>query len=467
MDVDMDIDLGPIEGAESLEMVPVRDQLTEIRSDFSIQPIEPINQVQREEALTETSANVQPTTPHKVHVRGLDDLTTGDIEAFSTEHFPSNPPTRIEWIDDTSANIVFDTPATGLAALQNLAPQESDSFPTFQLRSAKAYSARPEVALQVRIAMASDQKPARAHEASRFYLMHPEHDPREQRRRDRGSKGEDGEYRRRRYGDDENKRRRRKDRADGFDASMYDDHESTSRRSSVASSSEGRSRRRIDSYRPNSSGARDRSASPGSIIERRRKRTPPPSYRPRDPFPFPLENEGKELFPSKHQENGQIASGSLLSGRTASSDPKKDLFPLKSSSVLHRRSDAFDAADETADLFAGRMSVPFGQSPKNGKALADRITSAKSGVGRLKDTASDHRIEGLNGMEDDGLSIRGASRADQGIIIRGGAASNGASIGKIRELFPDKSVGNAGKELFAEKLQGRGGRRNKAEDMFS
>jgi hypothetical protein len=49
--------------------------------------------------------------------------------------------------------------------------------------------------------------------------------------------------------------------------------------------------------------------------------------------------------------------------------------------------------------------------------------------------------------------------ADQGIAIKGTATS-------VRELFPEKFGSNAGKELFAEKLDGRGRRRQKAEDMF-
>lgn len=72
--------------------------------------------------------------------------------------------------------------------------------------------------------------------------------------------------------------------------------------------------------------------------------------------------------------------------------------------------------------------------------LADRITPAPSSGG---------------------FSIRGmASKRgpDQGIAIKGTGPT-------VKELFPEK-FGNAGKELFAEKLEGRGRRRQKAEDMF-
>jgi len=50
--------------------------------------------------------------------------------------------------------------------------------------------------------------------------------------------------------------------------------------------------------------------------------------------------------------------------------------------------------------------------------------------------------------------------ADQGMSIKGTGAT-------VKELFPDRFNPNSGKELFAEKLKGRGQKRQKAEDMFS
>ena len=396
----------------------------------------------------------------------MDDLTTGDIKAYSVQHFPSDPPTRIEWIDDTSANIVYNTPNIGLTALERLSLESSTSVQLTELRPAKVPSTHLESVLHVRTALNSDQKRPRAYEASRFYMMHPEHDPREQRRRDR-SHHSNGDYHQRRYGDEENRRRRRKDREEGFDASMYDDdNASLSRRGSLASSSEGRNRRAVDSYRPRRNGvsdSRDRSASPdqqNSDGPRRRNRTPPPSYRRRDPHPFPKENEGKELFPTISKQTSEKAGKDLFSDRLLTADSKKELFPHKANTVMHRRSDAFDAADETADLFASGMSVPFTDGPKRGagKGLASRITApSKSTYGRLRKSDP----EPTEDQEaDSGLTIRGASRQDQGFSIRGGAA------GTIKELFPSKTAGNTGKELFAEKLEGRGTRRTRAEDMF-
>ncbi len=412
-------------------------------------------------------ADPENTLPHKVHIRGVDDLTTDDIKAFSVQHFPAELPTRVEWIDDTSANIVYNTPSTGLTALEHLSLTSSTGLPLTESRLAKACSTHPGSVLHVRIALTSDLKQPRAYEASRFYMMHPEHDPREQRRRDRSHVG-NGDYHRRRYGNAEDRKRRRKDKEAGFDASMYDDDPtSSSRRASLASSQEGQKRRTVDSYRPQrngASGARDRSASPdhrNGDSTRRRNRTPPPSYQRRDPHPFPTENGAKELFPTVSKRVSEKAGKELFSDRLLAADSKKELFPHKANTVSHRRSDAFDAADETADLFASGMSVPFTDGPKRGaaKGLASRITAPhESTYGRLQ--SSD--LEPIMDDEEEGndLTIRGASRQDQGFSIRGGAA------GTIKELFPGKTAGNAGKELFAERLEGRGTRRTRAEDMF-
>lgn len=396
----------------------------------------------------------------------MDELTTGDIKSFSSQHFPSELPTRIEWIDDTSANIVYGTPSIGLTALEHLTVTSSTSLQPTELRPAKTLLARPESVLYVRIALTSDQKRPRAHEASRFYMMHPEYDPREQRRRDSSHVGTE-DYRRRRYGNAEDRRRRRRNRVEGFDASMYDDdNTSSSRRGSLASSQEGRTRRIVDSYRPLRGGAsdvRDRSASPAQQNGdglRRRNRTPPPPYQRCDPHPFPTGNEGKELFPIASKKVGESADKEFFSDRLLVTDSKKELFPQRAKTVSHRRSDAFDAADETADLFASKMSVPLTDGPMRGatKGLASRITApSESTYGRLK--SSDLEVT-MDEEEDGGVAIRGASRHDQGFSIRGGAA------GTIKELFPGKPAGNAGKELFAEKLEGRGMRRTRAADMF-
>ncbi|KAK0515766.1 hypothetical protein JMJ35_001800 [Cladonia borealis] len=464
MDVDMDIDLGPIDVFAEGDL----DELNTPQSALTV----PQSQSNGNGAILHSGIGSEAEiTPLKIHMYGLNDLTTSDIEAFAAEHFPSRPPTKVEWIDDSSANIVFEDEATTVQALEQFSlASEIDvtQLPNAQLRRAKPLSTHPESDLQVRIAFTTDQKRPRAYEASRFYMMHPEHDPREKRRRgERTNHYHTGDYRRKRYNDEEHRRRKRNDAEDGFDASMYDDNGPSSRRGSTDSfsdirSSDGgrRSRHRGDSYRPaRNRASRDRSASPG-----RSRRTPPPSYRTRDPHPFPQENKGKELFPSKSEPNGNLTQSGkdLFSNKLLAAGLKKELFPHKANVIIHRRSDAFDAADETADLFANRLSVPFKTGRNEGKSLADRITNVPAASNGRLNASDPEPVDNTPDMEDTGFSIRGGSSLqDKGFSIRGSAAA-----GTIKELFPGKAVGNAGKELFAEKLQGRGGRRNRAEDMF-
>ena len=149
-------------------------------------------------------------------------------------------------------------------------------------------------------------------------------------------------------------------------------------------------------------------------------------------------------------------------------ESNKELFPNKSGGN-HRRSGAFDAADETADLFAGRMAVPFtdGAADRRGKRFADRISAGPVTPSlRLEDRITTTTAEHGPAEEVEGINIRGAAKQlERGFSIRG-AASGSLTGDGARELFPGGIASNAGKELFAEKLDGRGGKRRRAEDMF-
>lgn len=414
---------------------------------------------------------------HKVHITGVDDLTTTDLKAFVAEHYPTEAPPRFEWVDDSSANIVYQTPAVALKALESFSAHHL--LQPLELRSAKCLSIRPESRLRVRMALSTDVKRPRAHEASRFYMMHPEHDPREKGRGRNRMEGS-SDYQARRYGDGEHRRRRLQDRESAYSASMYDDdsgnfpqkghasrQSSTSMKSNLSSLADERTDRRRpsqtgqvggDYYRPGTGSQRalrhNRSASPrrdnetyGTFGGRGgRQRTPPVEYR-------------KELFPVK---SASVASGKeLFPNKTVAANLKRELFPVKSSSSHHRRSDAFDAADETADLFAARMA--FSERSPAVHKIATTTTTDPS-YGRLRSSDMEPRDDSGDHVEDTGISIRGASKhQESGVSIRGAAGASQAEA--IRELFPAK-LGNVGRELFAEKVQGRGRRRNKAEDMF-
>ncbi|PGH35036.1 hypothetical protein GX50_02170 [[Emmonsia] crescens] len=464
MDIDMDLDLGPLPEPEYVE--------TEQAPSVAV-----------EEAAASSHLNEEPQF-EKVHIRGVDELTTEDLKRYASEHFAAEEPARIEWIDDTSANIVYSSTDVGLQALATFSqqnPEEDPSLlPSLRLRTAKSMSTHPESVLLVRSAVKTDRKRQRAHESSRFYLMHPEHDPRERMRRefaDRRHSGRrddsDSDYSRRRFDDREH--RRRKDRAneENFNDNMYDDDGGRSGAKSV--SNEGRlngDRGREISKRNRREGSelfpddgpgsigrlRDRSASPlrmefdqedPMMDSRERTRKPFRNRSPRNSRNRDLISRANEYATSDDSSERR----ELFPNKTTSSYLKKELFPKKTAASNHRRSDAFDAADETADLFSKHMPVPFMDGASGGEAS-----------GRSADQVDLFPEKRGN----NGIHIRGAVSEDQGVSIRG--ASQGISIkgaASVRELFPSKYSSNEGKELFSDKLQGRGGQRRRAEDMFS
>lgn len=376
-------------------------------------------------------------------------MTTENIKQFARDHFTIEEPNRVEWIDDTSANIVYSTPEVGLQALSALTQigEEEDMFalPALRLRSAKLLSSHPDSVLQVRTAVKTDRKKPRAHEVSRFYLMHPEHDPREKlrlelaERRREGDDASDGDYRRRRFDGRELRRRRDQDDGQLISADMYDDN---------AGAPERRRRGRRELFPSDEGGTgrlRNRSASPGrDTLEADRLESERSDRRFRERSPErSRRNEGKELFSSSSAfAEGDSSSRELFPNKPTTSYLKKELFPSKVSN--HRRSDAIDAADET---LSSRISAPSvtGSHDESHKNKDIELFPSSSGRGR--------NIRGT--PQGEGLSVRGAA---SGMSIKGKG---------VRELLPSTYGSNAGKELFSNALEGRGGPRRKAEDMFS
>jgi hypothetical protein len=404
---------------------------------------------------------LQP-APQKVHIRGLDDLTTKDIKLFASEYFSAYTPTNIEWIDDTSANLVYETPDIAQEALLAFAAAEISDIspiPILQTVPAKPPPLHPQTKLEVRLAVLGDRKQAGARERSRFYLFNPQYDPAE-RRKGAGYRGEtryrdrdDGGYRSQRYDDRENRKRRNGDAESGFDASLYDDdeaalaHRAARKKARRDSTSSGSDYRGQNSRRARFRGAAGKELFPDRVDRdsgRLRNRSASP-VRGSDGFEETVESRDvgkrrRDNAASKNRESAQTIKARLR--ETAS---PKELFPHKIG-VSHHRSDAFDAADTTADLFAKQMSVPFMDGSSDRHPTNDSLAS---------------RISRRPDSELGRLNIRGVAKASatQDFTIKGIAPNPG-----VKELFPSR--GNAGKELFAERLEGRGLRRQKAEDLF-
>ncbi|OAX79387.1 hypothetical protein ACJ72_06294 [Emergomyces africanus] len=467
MDIDMDLDLGPLPEPEYGEPEQV-----------------PSGSVENTENIEASSHLNEEPQFEKVHIRGVDELTTEDLKRYASEHFVAEAPTRIEWIDDTSANIVYSSTDVGLQALGTFSQQNSEEdpspLPSLRLRTAKSLSTHPESVLQVRSAVKTDRKRQRAHESSRFYLMHPEHDPRERMRKEFADRRRNGrrddsgsDYSRRRFDDKEHRRRRDRAKDENFTDNMYDDDGGRSRTRSGSKEGrlieprgrEGSRHERRDGSElfpddgPSSIGRlRGRSASPlkmefdqeGHIMDNRERARK--SFRNRSP----RNSRNRDLISRANEYAASDDSSEpreLFPNKTTSSYLKKELFPKKTAASNHRRSDAFDAADETADLFSKHMPIPLVDGARGGEA-----SGRSAGQVELFPEKTDSN----------GISIRGAASEDQGISIRGSSREisiKGAA--SVRELFPSKYSSNEGKELFSDKLQGRGGRRRRAEDMFS
>ncbi|KKA28586.1 hypothetical protein TD95_004726 [Thielaviopsis punctulata] len=327
--------------------------------------------------------------PTKIHVRGLDTLTTKDIRNYVREHYGEVD--RVEWIDDTSANLLFSSELIAGDAMNSLSATSVDFSvnPSPDLLfDAKPVSGKPEISLKIRPAFLSDKKEAGAAARSRFYLLNPECDPEERARRrenrDRQSSHHDGRKPRR-----SDRRRYDDDDIEKYNDTFYDD--------GVFDSPRHRHRERSYSRSRSRSATRNR-------------------------------NHGKELFPDR-------SATSRTSARGRSASPIRDL------------NDDMDADMETGRPERNKdreLFIKHQQAMNNrAKELFPNKKASSGNEAQLDKLDKESRLSYL------GLSIKGA-----------------ASKPQPKELFPSKFSQNSGKELFSEKLEGRGKPRQKAVDHW-
>lgn len=349
--------------------------------------------------------------PNKIHIRGVDTLHTDDIKAYVKNHF--GPVDKVEWIDDTSANLVFGNELIArdaIAALSVIEVADPTALAPEETLPAKPVDGKPEISLHIRVALGSDKKQAGAASRSRYYLLHPEHDPEERRRRYKENRPK---YRDRGdvYGRNGGRHRRDSDDdVETFEASMYDD---------APSSNHSRRDLAPEGYS-------------GSYSE---------------------ENRGKELFANR------------VSRRDRSASPRRDhdgdarMDELDKSSYRNRTQarsirSRMAADNSSKELFPSKATGRSGQLDR----LEDSIGSA-----RLEDDDLPKVVEVPGPQRNGAINIRGlanSSEANGGteFSIKGAAAAN------ARELFPDKlGASNAGKELVDP---ARSKRRQKAQDLF-
>jgi hypothetical protein len=341
-------------------------------------------------------------------------------------------------------------------------------LPPLQLIPARPFPAHPETKLEVRLSVRSDRKQAGARERSRFYLFNPEYDPGERRKRESYDRRSRRGYRDRDDGSYHQHRR------DDFDASLYDDSDATRRlrtstshsrlesKSSVSSEEyDGEIDRRV--YFPKGVG---RELFPDRVTREDHRR-----FRGRSASPTRdsdgdgdhtleghLTEQSRLCTTARSGKANRLHAQTIKARLTRMESEPKELFPQKIS-ASHHGSVAFDAADTAADLFASRMPVPFVDGS------GDAISGTRDFASKINRQMSKSRITAPDACDQIGYSIRGAAKQQQTteISIKGIATASTASV---KELFPNKLGLNSGKELFSEKLEGRGRRRQRAEDMF-
>lgn len=377
---------------------------------------------------------------------------------------------RIEWVDDSSANLVFNSESAAQDALKLLAAVEIldvTQLPPLEVLPAKPIPEKPEVALQVRFALESDRKVKGAAQRSRFYLFHPEWDPeteegkrrregRDRRYRDREDRGGYRRSGRARYDD------RNEEEPESFDVNLYDDDTGALARRVTPSGRRRRDSRspsdpeESDRHRPLNAGKelfpnkkpRDALRSERGARSRDRSRSPA-----RDERDAMMADLAKDREVQRNRDTARSLKERI--SRPRSSNNSRELFPNKVANGSKAQMDQVPS-----DVLAGMLRLSYDGSaefPSSFSAFHHRQTPSQS-IKMVTLKFADRITDPSNG-----ISIKGLARqADpqQGMSIKGSA--------NRKELFPDKLGGNlnSGKELFADKLEGRGRRRQKAEDLY-
>ncbi|KAF7193572.1 hypothetical protein HII31_05147 [Pseudocercospora fuligena] len=359
----------------------------------------------------------------KVHIQGLAELTTQDIENFARDHYDSELFRKVEWVDDNSANLIYDTAEAAKEALQILSREQIED--PLDLRAAKALSTHPHVELFVRQAVVTDQK-----ERESIKKRAPPRSP----ARKGSYHSEEDLFAGKRDG-----RRPRREEEDLF-----------------AGRSDGRLRNRSAS--PIRDGDGRYGFSDDQPYRQTARRRSPPPIRPRSHTDNYAAREKikTELFPSKKKStaltNGRNGNGAVELFPDRASPPaqgKNDLFPDK---VNHKRQDAKDIHPDEVASAIGKFNMSLqkeymsnddsGRRPAPGRDLFSRI-DAESTNGRLTERPS----------SSDNFSFKGASRKeDQGVNFLGASKDR-------TELFP-KGGSGGGRDLFEEK-EGRPQRRGR------
>ncbi|KAG6020200.1 hypothetical protein E4U40_006331 [Claviceps sp. LM458 group G5] len=376
--MDMDIEMGDaIEGTTDVQVeeLPPADEILSGELD------EP-GELAEDKPLTgqaDDHHESKAVIPTKIHISGVHTLHTDDISAYVKTHFGHVE--KIEWIDDNSANLVFNNDYIAGQAITSLSAVQIADVSALTLGEsvpAKPFNGKPEVSLQLRLSLRSDKKQAGAALRSRYYLLHPEHDPEERRKNYHETRS--------RYRDREVDHPRRSNQplcaSDGvqiFEASMYDDaprHDVARRKLSTENAVTLNPSRNFGKELFTSQiSRRHRSASPRRVdhSDAHTNASHRPSNHDRNLVKSiksraPVANNGKELFPIKATEKGcrlDHLEESIGSARLRDEDMPKVVRGFHIRGTADQRESELSgfgikgaASANARELFPGKLGTP-------------------------------------------------------------------------------------------------------------
>lgn len=448
-----------------------------------------------EEVKEEGEFDEQETQPTKVHVRGLDNLTQFQLEAWIGDYASIDLFRKIEWIDDSSANLIYDTEVAATDALNALSVEEG--LEPLQLRQAKPIASHPDQNLQVRQAIVKDVKIRGAKDRSAFYLFNQDWDPdnphnirpghKKRRWADDGGR-ERNKYRRREWEDGRTHRRSSRDQQEqNFTEDMYDEGGAAaaappadSRRPSSGSeysrrkitfdnidgdlfaapkpaerlrdrsaspNREGDGRYGFSENQPRRQTARPRSATPPEIRQSRHNRTAGIQMR-------------KELFPDKVPRDSVLSNGHHRpSTPTGPSAARTELFPESGSKLgtpNHRRNDGRDLPLEEVVHVIGRCRIhdDYHGAEVHPTYGSNYYTGAHSSSSRGQKTYDrdgygydDRRTNGAGG---------GRGKGDLFDRVRNGPATQRKEEGRLSHDDDDLGFSIKGSASASTKVNGNG-----------
>ncbi|RKF77107.1 hypothetical protein GcM1_222055 [Golovinomyces cichoracearum] len=447
MDIDMDLDMEYVEDLPLHEVDSTKDQNKHNTSQQA--EVKPIliapNDISEPNYLDQVT--------HKVYLRGLENLTTHDIYSFADAYFDSHKPSHIEWIDDASANLVYQSSNIASKALRSFSttepPSDFSQIPVLQTIQAKPFPKSQKVNLEVRIAVRGDKKQAGARERSRFYLINPEYDPALQGKR--ASSKITKNYRNRSGGDnssqehEKNKEKRQK-RKHNFDSSLRDDADSPV----LFRGNTGRRR------------WRDETSGPSRRHSSRQARS---------------SRNGKELFPDHEDQNrGRLRNQSASPPCDENEVPENSSFSVRV--TAQALTSKYPQNQKRKEDFSGNGINELFSRTKSKEHLStfddsDPLSKCKN-FSRMENNENLQPNKNLaqsvgalrkGNLTPHGINIRGITKAlsssSQSFAIKGAASSL-----PVKELFPSSLGKNNGKELLTGSFNEKVHLQNTVKDLF-